>query len=299
MKRKKRRVAPYAAARAIAWGTAFLLCVTLTALAGSLLVLRVIASPGLHEEIALNETVQRQQEEHLEERIGVLAAMYGFDETPMLEQLTGKSLRELNRQAVNWWTCIAQDGTAGEIPAPDTEALTELLLADEGFQAQHPAETLREDAEEAARKIARAFLREALPIRSDLIGPGLQKAQERVDLKDAALLLHRLPLLLALLCGALAGLTALLLSRRLRDCLRWFGAALGASAVLNAAGLGLWKLLNVRGITEEANLRLAEQMRRLEGSLLPQAAAEILLPAAGAALCFLLWRKSRRGGETG
>ena len=297
MKQNRMKQEPSAAARALAWGPAFLLCLLLTLLAASLLVWRVTASPGLHEEIALNDAVQRQQEEHLEERIGVLAAIYGFDEAPVLDMLRGKNLRDLNRQAVSWWTRVAQDGTVEEIPSPDTETLTELLILDEGFQAQHPAETLGETATEAAGKIARVFLREALPVRTELIEPGLKKVQEWIDLPEAAALAHRLSAVLALFCVLLAGFIALLLSRRLRDCLRWLGAAMGAAALLSAAGLGLWRILNVRGIVEEANLPLAEQIRRLEGTLLPQAAAEILLLAGGAALCFLLLRKP--GGKAG
>ena len=265
----------------IAWLLAFLLTGTLVLFCVTFLGQQVIA-PSMNEEGApVNDQVIRREQQLLKERMDKLAEVYPFPAEQVTEMVDEATLRDLNAQASKWWSSILTTGKPTEGISWNTDKLEELLFA-QTVPAGQPV--LRPE------DVSRSVIRMVLPVRQELIGPGLKKVRSRIDIPNVLTFFLGIPWAALAASALLAGLIALLESRRLRGCLKYIGAALGAAVIVLAASAVLVLTAGIEPMIREASRALAILYQEVVSQTLIRALVLGAVMAAGCIACLILCR---------
>ena len=192
--------------------------------------------------------------------------------------------RDLNAQASKWWSSILTTGKPTEGISWNTDKLEELLFA-QTVPAGQPV--LRPE------DVSRSVIRMVLPVRQELIGPGLKKVRSRIDIPNVLTFFLGVPWAALAASALLAGLIALLESRRLRVCLKYIGAALGAAVIVLAASAVLVLTAGIEPMIREASRALAILYQEVVSQTLIRALVLGAVMAAGCIACLILcWEKN-------
>ena len=285
MKNKKttvRRSAP--AARIVAFLLSFVLTLTLfITLCGAewnLLTMNV-----LHERVSLDASVVDEQMGLIGDAVKMLAERYGFDADRVTEAIGRDTVEAMNREVTAWWTGILRTGSSEGSPVYHAQAVEETLKEDGAFLARYETYEIKETIKTVAAEIDDAVTKTVLQVRGVLMDFGLKKVTEKIDLAGLLHLMRQVPAVTGLVSLLLAGLIALLLSRRLCESLKYYGGVLGANGLLILMAYVLVRQMDPGAMIREASGRLFTQYMLL-GRILT---AEVLGAAAVLiALCVLL-----------
>lgn len=275
----------------LCWLLAFLLTGTLALFGFSYVCSRAV-EPGLKEGgTAVSDSVQRMEMELIRDKIAELAPIYEFSAETAMEYITPEKLAEMNEQAAAWWNHLLVNGEAADAPVYDTEELAGAFMEDimpDGSDLEEPE--LR--AADSANAVAESILRIVLPLRLPVISIGLGKAAERVDIANIIRFLLGIRWAALALCALLAGLIALLESRKLRMSLRYIGSAMGAAVLVIFAGCVLYAMTGIDRLIAGASPSLSAQY----GSLLNSAAIPLFIYTGllliGCIVCLIFCRRT-------
>ena len=247
---------------------AFLLTGSLV-LFGMTFLFRSVAAPAISGgEAAADSGVAAREEELIRDSVRELAGLYGFSADAVLAKIDTETVLAMNRQANAWWRGLLKDGKAGEEPLLDTAAITQVLREDPGLKAKAADE---EDAailaDEAATALQQRVLRIMLPVRLPVFRRGLLEAGNRIDIPNFVSFFAGAPGALLALSALLAGLIALLESRRLRAALSYIGSAMGGAALVLLACLVLFMTSGMQALIREASESLAVQYGTLASGI--------------------------------
>ena len=279
----------------ICWFLALLLTGTLALFGFSYIAGRAV-DPALREGgTAVSDKVQQIELQLIREKIDELAPIYGFSAETAMEYVTSQKLAEMNDQAALWWNNLLTNGEGGEAPVFDTGEMMNAFIADAapaGRGEEEPSEEAELNAADAANAVAEGILRIVLPMRLPVIGIGANKAAERVDVGNVIRFLTGIRWAALASCALLAGLIALLESRKLRMSLKYIGAAMGAAVLVMAGGAVLYYLSGVEPLIAGASPSLSVQY----GSLMSGAAIRLIVYAvillAGCIVCLIFCRRT-------
>ena len=279
----------------LCWLLAFLLTCTLALFGFSYVAARAV-DPALKEGgTPVDGNVQQLELQLIRKKIDELAPIYQFSADTAMKYVTAEKVAEMNVQAARWWNTLLTNGEAGEAPVFDTEEMLSAFIADAtpaGRGEEGPGEDAELRATDAANAVAESILRIVLPLRLPVIGIGTGKAAERVDVGNVIRFLTGIRWAALALCALLAGLIALLESRKLRISLKYIGSAMGAAVLVMAGGVGLYFLSGIEPLIAGASPSLSVQY----GALLSGAAIRLIVYAAvlliGCITCLILCRRA-------
>lgn len=277
----------------LVWLLAFLLTGCLV-LFGLLFAGQQAVAPAIRQGGApVNPAVVDREAELIRERITEQAAIYGFSPEPVIAFVDRGTLEEMNRDGSMWWYSILTSGSMGKVPALDKDALVKILRADPALMANRDEIEQEFAADEAAEAVLKNVTRVVLPFRQEAVSVGLQEAGKRLDIPNLVAALRDLPWTVLALAALLAGLIALLESRKLRFSLPYIGSAFGAAALVLIVILVLAGTMGIQPLIREASASLAIQS---EGLFTATAVCLGVLAAVllcGCALCLVM--SSRKG----
>ena len=273
---------------------AFLLTAAMILFCISFIGYRIIA-PGMNENgAAVSDSVINEELVIAREHITELSAIYGFNAETAISLIDRDTFSQLNRQASRWWKTVLQEGKAGEALSWDTDELYELLMSD---AAQHTDGNWKEAAslaQEITEKIRECVYRIVLPVRQNVIGLGLKKIGQRIDLPDTISFFMCIPWTLLALSTLLAGLIVLIAGKKPRGALPYIGSALGGTALVLACLAAVYLSAGIPGMIREASQSLMIQYRTVELRSLLTVAAMASAMTAGCVLCMKTHRKGGR-----
>ncbi len=257
---------------------------------------RQVILPAMDEDGAqVSGEVIKQEHQLARERITKLAELYGFDAEPVIGLISEETLRDLNTQASRWWSTLLKEGKTGEMIQWDTAELEQALASDEKLARIEDRERSEYLQLSAAEDIKNSIIRMVLPMRLQTIRLGLQEIGKRVDLPDMILFFLGVPWAALALCALLAGLIALLESKKFSSSLTYIGSALGGAALVLAALIILYLSAGIQTMIREASAGLTIQYQSvLSGAMICAA----IIAAAMTAGCILCLTRNRRGGKT-
>ena len=228
--------------------------------------LQAASSIRLHERVALDGNIVQSQMNRIAEEMASIAAEYGFDAQKVTAVISREQVEDLNRQVVKWWTGLLSTGEIGEAPGFHAE-LGEILRADTEFtagqnetQINGRIETIQTQVDEMVRKSGVLF-------RDQLVKAMIQKASDRINLKEGTALLKILPWIGGAVCLLLAGVIALMMSRKIQTAGQYIGGALCACGLLMIETLMLIRQLNLGESIGEASPALQTQYLHLARAL--------------------------------
>lgn len=258
-------------AHVLAWIFTLLLtlCLTLTCLTWQ--AHRVLTDTALHESVALNDQVTQKQMARIEEKVIELAETYSFQPETVMALVDSEALAQYSREVIAWWMGLVQENPNLEVPGFDTDDIETAVREDVLFQENTAANMRRTIArDQVAYQVGLAIKRAVLPVRADILSAVMPKLTEKVNLPGLA----RLVALSPLLCGASAGMAALvlmlLMRKRLSKAGLYIGAGLAAASLCAVGMLCLAGLLNIGGMIAEINSLLALQFNLLMGQIMLQ-----------------------------
>ena len=292
-KEKKTAVRPAHAARAIAWIPAFLLTGTLLLLVLSLIASQVLLSRSFYEKAALDPAVLRHEKETVDAEIREMAVTYEFEAESVTSLMDLSMYSEYSRQMIDWWLGQNESGKGEEPPRADLDAIHSVL--EEEAQAELAADYSAADL--VTSRIRDRFSRTVFPIRTPLIRALSQAMGKRADMPQITDAIRKLPLLAGAVCLLLSGLVALLLSRRLKETLKYFGTALSGAGIVLIVVRFLIDRFDMESLILEANEGLVLRYTILAGTVhreLVIAAAALLVLGAVCLTCFTLGGKQKR-----
>lgn len=249
--------------------------------------IRLISDRALHNRIALNEQTLDEEMRILTEKAEEVGETWNISPALILNRVDRDTLRDMNRQAVDWWMNLAETGKPGEIPQWDGTGLWEDLMGDEAFLAEQDGVLARSSASRIISEMNTTITRLAFPFREELITGGIGALDRRIDLPDLVTGFRKVPPILSACCLLLAGLLFLLLAGRPRLGLRYLGIASGGAGLIALLLLILFRVLNLESMTLESSVRLGQQVAQLEKTVTLDAGLLICLLAGIAAICFL------------
>ncbi len=132
-------------------------------------------------------------------------------------------------------------------------------------------------------------------MRAQTIRLGMQEIGKRVDLPNVISFFLGVPWAALALCALLAGLIALLYSRKGNGSLLYIGSSLGGAAIVLAALLILYLCAGILPMIREASEGLTIQYQNVASGAMIRAG---ILTAAMAAGCVLCLAKDRKNGKT-
>lgn len=278
MSKKIKGALPSGAARAASALLASLLALCLLVFSFSLIGMQALQSRDLHLRVALEKETVDLQMERLRQHLSGIAEKNGFDPALALDSVSRESVEEYDRQIVTWWTGFTATGEMAEKPLYETGKLADTLGADQQWvQSMDPMmvnntiDGIRNDVESEVEKSAILF-------RDLLIRMGVHFASRSINLPQMVEILGKVPLFIGLAGLLIAGVIALLCSRRLASALWYLGGAVSACGLLDLFMLILIRSANIHGLIAEASAMLANQYAHLARIL----TGEILAAAAGA-----------------
>ena len=279
---RRREIRPALIARIAAWGCAFLLTVTLavTVLTGPAALNRVFTSEDLHVRTATDESVIREQQEKVYGEIRELAEDYGFSAEEVIRMIPRKAFVSVNEQTARWWTRIVTEGAMDEIPAWTAgEEITDAIAG------SLSGETIPEEQEETAGGIAgeieKAMNRTVMPFRKALVKLAVRYVSRKADIPGIIRFAAQIPLAGLAVSFLLAGVIALLLGKRIRWSLKFYGAAFAGAGISALAGIFLIRDADIGGMIRAASEGLNHQVQAMLGTV------ETEMIAAAAILCVL------------
>ena len=273
---------------------AFLLTGTLILFSVTFL-LRQIVRPAMDEDGAqVSSAVIREEQQLARERVTKLADLYGFESEPVISLVTEDTLRDLNSQASLWWSTLLKDGKIGETPRWDMEELRETLDSDVLLNRTEDKERAEYLKQSAAEEVSNSIVRMVLPMRSQTLRLGLKKVGNRIDVPNVILFFLGVPWASLALCALLAGLIALLESRKFTGAVRFVGYALGAAALVLVALMALYLNAGILPMIREASAGLTIQYRSVVSGTMVRAGILAAVMAAGCVLCLA---ERRRNGK--
>ena len=280
--------------RGIAWLLAFLLtgslilfCVTFVG--------RQMIVPGMRDSGApVSSRVVTAEKELIREKVEELAELYRFSAEPVINAINDETLKELNEQASLWWNSVLADGTPGQELKMDTQELKQVLAEDPLVKKSEDPDTL---VETAAEQISKGVAHIILPMRQEIMDIGMKEAGKRVDLINVLDFLIRVPWAALALAVLLAGLIALLESRRISGCLKYIGCAMGAAAIVVTVAAILTAQAGVRPMILEASRSLAVQYDSVLSEAAVLTGILVLILLAGYVLCLIFYRRNCKAHE--
>lgn len=255
--------------------------------------LQQIIQPAMGENGAqVSDAVIREEQQLARERVTKLADLYGFEAGPVIGLITEETLRELNSQASRWWNTLLKDGKIGEAPGWDTEILSETLDDDEFLNRTSEAERAEYLKLSAAEEVSNSIIRMVLPMRLQTLRLALKKVENRIDLPNVIMFFLGVPWAALALCALLAGLIALLESRKFPGVKRFVGYALGAAALVIVALMILYQSAGILPMIREASAGLTIQYRDIVSGTMVRAGILAAVMAAGCVLCLAERRRN-------
>ncbi len=221
-----------------------------------------LTSKGLHERVVLDRATVDAQMTRIAEAIAGIGAEYGFDLAAVQEAVTRESVEELNRQTVAWWTRFGAEGELKEAPAYHAE-LKNVLEKDQQFIGSLDEMTVNSTIEQVEARVDAAVRKSAIMIRDELLYGGIRRAGDRINIPKVLELVRKLPGLGGAACLLLAGLIALVLSRKIQLAGQYIGGALSGCGLLILLTLGLLKAMNLATFIGEASEALQSQYLHL------------------------------------
>lgn len=243
-----------------------------------------------------SDAVAARQKELIRAKITKLAGLYGFSAEPVLAAVDDETLRGLNTQAAAWWSDILRDGMPGKDPETDTKAIENILRGDAFLNGLDEADA-NMLVREATNAVSQSVLRTVLPVRPQIVSKGLTEVGKRVVLPSLVTFFFGVPGMALALSALLAGLIALLESKKLRLALPYIGSAMGAAVLVLAGCLVLIPVSGLLPLLKEASLSLDVQA----GAVLSAGCLRLGILAcallAGCVLCLALCRKTGKKHE--
>ena len=269
-------------------GTLILFCVTFAA--------RQIILPAMNEGGAkVSDDVIREEQTLAGERVTKLAELYGFEAEPVIDLITEDVLRQLHSQASRWWSTLLQEGKAGEALRWDTDELEQVLASDASLGRMEDREKAEYLEISAAEDVRSSIVRMVLPMRQQTIRLGMQEIGKRIDLPSLISFFLGIPWTALALCALLAGLIALLESKKFKGAAVYIGSAMGAAALVVVALMILYLTAGILPMIREASAGLTIQYQSVVSGTMIRAG---ILAAAMAAGCILCLTISRKNGKT-
>ncbi|MBQ9252564.1 MAG: hypothetical protein IJ188_08010 [Clostridia bacterium] len=297
MSNGKQTKRPALGARILAALLAVVLAPCLWGQTASLLGLQGMTSTGLHTQVALAPDAVGRQMERIQGDLDALAEERGLDWQDLEGLVTQEAVEEFDRKIVAWWTGALATGKMEEEPTFAVEGLMERVQGDEAFLATVDPLLLRRTVEDIQGEISNSVRRSAVLFRDLLVQAGVRLVSDRVDLHQMVELLGKVPVITGLASLALAGMIALLLSRRIQAAGQYIGGAISACGLLSCLALGLIKGMNIRGMISEASLALEAQYAHLARIMTMEVMAVVVLAfLVGGGLMILAWRDKRKHG---
>ena len=273
---------------------AFLLTGALILFSVTFLAQQVI-QPAMSEGGApVSGTVIREEKRLAGERVEDIAKLYGFDAGPVSDVITEDTLRELNGQASLWWSTLLKEGRIGEALKWDSWKLTEALASDPVLSRNEDEDKAEYIQYTAAEDISKSITRMVLPMRPQTIRLGLQKIENRVDLPNVIQFFLGVPWAALAACALLAGLIALLVSRKFTAAAQYIGSALGAAALVLLALMILYLNAGILPMIREASAGLTIQYRSVVTGTMIRGGILAAIMAAGCVLCLAGNRRNRK-----
>ena len=259
-----------------------------------LLAVQVTGDRELHARGALKPEALDAQMVRIDEEIRALAAEEGFAAEDLLPLIDRAGVEQMDREFIAWWTYFAVTGKLGEEPSYPMEKGVEALQKDEAWMAGVNSMMAESRAREIVNRAEKKVIRSGMLFRDFMLKAADRFAGSRINLPRVTRLIRQLPGLCGAAAFLLAGLIALLRSRRIQTAGQYIGGALSAAGLLALLGLGLIKALNIRGMIAEASAQLESQYAALAQTLTWETlgAAAALLILGG--LCIALARKEYR-----
>lgn len=288
--------------RCVAWLPALIFSALLALAILGAVMMQALTSEELHVQTATGDGVVGQQMERVEAEIRDLAEEYHFDADRVIAKLSADELRETDRQMAEWWTRIVRDGVMDETPRWSSSELRAEIESTVDPASLEADETAGDIAREVGYSLEKTVQKTLMPVRRALITMGVRVVTRKVDLPAIVRLTGQLPPAAMAVCLLLAGVIALLLGRKIRVSLKYYGAAFAGAGISVAAGFGVLCLFNIPGRVREASEGLANQMSRLSTTIMLESiGATAVLLAAGYA-CLVLYqrgtgKKKIRNGE--
>ena len=257
--------------------------------------LQQIIQPAMDEDGAqVSDAVIRAEQQLAKERITNLANLYGFEAEPVVSLVSAETLRDLNSQASLWWSTLLKEGKVGEAIRWDTEGLAETLADDALLGRIEDGERAEYLKLSAAEDVSSSITRMVLPMRAQTLRLGLQKIGNRVDLPNVIQFFLGVPWAALALCALLAGLIALLESRKFTGTARYVGYALGAAALVLVALMILYLNAGILPMIREASAGLTIQYNDVVSGTMVRGGLLAAIMAAGCVLCLAERRRNRK-----
>ena len=270
----------------ILWLLALMLTGTLILFSSSFLGRQVIA-PAMNEDGApVSDSVIRAERQLVKERMDRMAELYSMPAEQVTELVDEETLKDLNGQSARWVSSILMTGKPTDEIKWDTDKLEELLYS-QPARVDLPSPRVED--------VSRSVIRTVLPVRQELIDPGLKKVRERIDLPNVLTFFAGFPWAALALCALLAGLIALLETRNIRHSLQYIGAAAGAAAIVLIALAVLYLCAGIEPMIREASKGMMIHYQDIFSHTAVRAAVLTAVMIACCAVCMIL---SRRSSET-
>lgn len=271
---------------------AFLLAGSLALLGGCLTVSAAIAPAMREGGTPMSAGILAREKELIREKVTELGGIYGFDPEPVIGYLDDSALETMNREGALWWNSVLAGGRLSRAPAPEKDGLVNILAADRGLMAGRSKTDREITADETAEAVRKTVSRVMLPIRQEAAGIGLQEAGKRIDIPNVLAFLVDLPWALLALTALLAGLIALVESRKLRFALPWIGSAMGAALLALLACAVLARQSGIAALIRESSESLMIQAEGLLQGALLRGGLFCAALLAGCVLCLVLCRRT-------
>ena len=297
---RRKEIRPVLPARIAAWGCAFLLTVALavTVLAGPAALNRVITSEDLHVRTATDESVIREQQEKVYGEIRELAEDYGFSADEVIRLIPREAFVSVNEQTARWWTRIVTEGAMDEIPAWTAgEEITDVIAASLNGETEEQEET----AGGIAGEIEKAMNRTVMPFRKALVKLAVRYVSRKADIPGMIRFAAQIPAASFAVSFLLAGVIALLLGKRIRWSLKFYGAAFAGAGISALAGIILIREADIGAMIRAASEGLNHQVQAMLGTVETETiAAAVLLCVLGfVCLAFYIREPARHGKHGG
>ena len=289
---RSKEIRPALPARIAAWGIAFLLTVTLTitALGGPAAANRIFTDETLHIRIATDESVIREQMDKVSGEIRELAEDYSFSAEAVIGALPRTAFEELNKDTARWWTRIVAEGVMGEIPSWTAgEQITEAIASSLDMD-KIPEEEQSETVRGIAVAIEKAVNRTVMPFRKALVTLAVRYTSRKADIPGMIRFAAQVPLTALVLSILLAGLIALLLGKRIRWSLKYYGASFAGAGISSLTGIVLIRNADISGMIRAASQGLDHQVRSMMSNVVTEtwlAASALFLLGMTCLICYI------------
>ena len=250
--------------------------------------------PALNEGGApLNRSVTDGEMALISRKITELGELYGFTPGPVIAAVDRETVEEMEHKSAQWWTSILTLGKVGEQPVLQKAKVEQVLREDKALVGDASPEDAQFLASEAAEAVQTSVARIVLPFRQPVIRLGLVEVNKRIDIADMVRFFTGTPWAVLALCALLAGLIALLESRKLRFSLPYIGSALGAAAIVLAVLVILAGNAGIQALLLDASASLALQAETLASAAVLRICVLAGVMLLGCVACFILCRRKR------